>query len=221
MTRGKFGINNTAVAVIAFVFAALGNPLAVLLVAGFALLAERDEWLNRQTMQALLLNLVYTVVNLVLGWVFGWIVWFFAEVKAFDVAKFFNDAETYVRDALYVALIALCVLAVLRVMKGKEVKFPLISKIASGNITAALKKTVPAVPQYAPQYAPPYAPSQVVPTPPAQTAPPPYASPQETPAAPPPAPMAQAAAPQVKYCLQCGASLSADAVFCHVCGERS
>ena len=219
MSKGKFGINNTAIAVIAFVFAALGNPLAVLLITGFALLAERDEWLNHQTVQALLLNLVYTVINLVFGWVFGWIVWFFAEVEAFKVAKFFSDAEGYVRDALYVALIALCAFAVLRVMKGKEVKFPLISKMAGGNIADALIKTA----RPAPQNAPPYTPSQAVPIPPVPTAQtqPQYAPPQETPTAPPPAPMAQATAPQVKYCLQCGASLSADAAFCRNCGERS
>ena len=53
MTKGKFGLSLAAVAVIAFGFAALRQPQSVLLVVGFALLAERDEWLNRQAMQAL------------------------------------------------------------------------------------------------------------------------------------------------------------------------
>ena len=59
MTKGKFGISTTAVAVIAFAFAALRQPVAVLLICGFALLAERDEWLNKQTLQSLLLTVTY------------------------------------------------------------------------------------------------------------------------------------------------------------------
>ena len=48
MKKGKFGLNLAAVAVIAFGFSALRQPQSVLLVAGFALLAEKDEWLNRR-----------------------------------------------------------------------------------------------------------------------------------------------------------------------------
>jgi hypothetical protein len=43
MTKGKFGLSPAAVAVIAFVFSALRQPQSVLLVAGFALLAERTN----------------------------------------------------------------------------------------------------------------------------------------------------------------------------------
>ena len=53
MTKGKFGISTTAVAVIAFAFAALRQPVALLLICVIALLAERDEWLNTQTLQSL------------------------------------------------------------------------------------------------------------------------------------------------------------------------
>jgi len=196
MSKGKFGINLTAIAVIAFVFAALGNPTAVLLVAGFALLAERNEWLNRQAMQALLLNLSYALVNLVLGWLFSRIVWFFSEVEAYKAAKFFNDAKGYVDGALYVALIVLCVLAIIRVMKGKEAKLPLLEEMAGGNIAAAL--TAQSVPQYAPQ-----------PVPQVQEP-----APQQAPAQPEPA------APQGKVCSQCGTQLTDDAAFCNECGSR-
>ncbi len=40
MTKGNFGLSLAAIAVIAFVFAALRQPTSVLLVCGLALLAD-------------------------------------------------------------------------------------------------------------------------------------------------------------------------------------
>ena len=70
MTKGKFGLSLSAIAVIAFAFAALRQPTVVLLICGFALLAEKDEWLNKQTMQALLATIIYYLVILVTDWLF-------------------------------------------------------------------------------------------------------------------------------------------------------
>lgn len=68
MTKGKFGLSLAAIAVIAFVFTALRQPQSVLLIAGFALLAEKDEWLNKQSMQALLLTVTYYLAALAADW---------------------------------------------------------------------------------------------------------------------------------------------------------
>ena len=63
MKKGRFGVSLTAIAAIAFLFTALRQPQSVLLVAGFALLAEKDEWLNRQVLQALLLTIAYYLAH--------------------------------------------------------------------------------------------------------------------------------------------------------------
>ena len=68
MAKGKFGLSLAAVAVIAFGFCALRQPQSVLLVAGFALLAEKDEWLNRQVVQALLLTIAYLAELVMAGY---------------------------------------------------------------------------------------------------------------------------------------------------------
>ena len=83
MTKGKFGLSPTAVAVIAFGFCALRQPQSVLLVAGFALLAEKDEWLNRQALQALLLAIAYYLAELVTGWICGGLAWLFGWVSLY------------------------------------------------------------------------------------------------------------------------------------------
>ena len=77
MKKGRFGVSLTAIAAIAFLFTALRQPQSVLLVVGFALLAEKDEWLNRQVLQALLLTIAYYLAAMILDWIFGGISKFF------------------------------------------------------------------------------------------------------------------------------------------------
>ena len=104
----------------------------MLLVAGFALLAEKNEWLNRQVMQALLLTIVYYVADLVTEWIFGGLVWFFGWAKLYEAVIAMNKVNAFVSGALYIALIVLAVYAVLRVLRGKDAGLPFLSKTAVG-----------------------------------------------------------------------------------------
>lgn len=213
MTKGKFGLSLAAIAVIAFGFAALRQPTSVLLVCGFALLAEKDEWLNKQAMQALLLTIVYYLAELVMGWIFGGLARFFGWVKLYGAVSAMGTAGSFVGDILYLALIVFSVLAVVRVLRGKDAGLPFIAKMAGGDFAAAIKpkagaaaapaQTVPPV-QAAPiqtQYAPPAQPSAPIQTPPAA---------------------AQAApAPSVGRCPACAAPLHEDSRFCTECGAKT
>ena len=212
MTKGKFGLSLAAIAVIAFGFAALRQPTSVLLVCGFALLAEKDEWLNKQAMQALLLTIAYYLAELVTGWIFGGLARFFGWVKLYDAVSAMGKVGSFVGDVLYFALIVLSVLAALRVLRGKDAGLPFIAKMAGGDFTAAIKpkagaaapaQTVPPV-QAAPvqtQYAPPAQPSAPMQTPPAA---------------------AQAApAPSGRRCPAGSAPLHEDSRFCTECGAKT
>ena len=141
MSKGKFGLSLAAVAVIAFGFSALRQPQSVLLVAGFALLAEKDEWLNKQAMQALLLTIVYYVAELVNDWIFGGLARFFEWVELYDAKNVMSTAGSFVEDVLYLALIVFSALAVLRVLRGKDAKLPFLSKMVDGDIAALKSKT--------------------------------------------------------------------------------
>ena len=206
MTKGKFGLSLSAIAVIAFAFAALRQPTAVLLVCGFALLAERDEWLNKQTMQALLVTVTYYLVTLVTDWLFGGLAKFFNWVEVYKAHSAMNTVNTVVGDVIYIAFIALCVFATLRVLRGKDAGLPFLSKMSGGDGAAAFSQKAKA--QAAPAgYAPP------------QTAAPVYTPPVQSPA-PEQTPPAQTAA-AAKFCSSCGASVSGDSAFCTECGAKT
>lgn len=213
MTKGKFGLSLAAVAVIAFGFAALRQPQSVLLVVGFALLAEKDEWLNRQAMQALLLTIAYYLAELVTGWVFGGLARLFGLVNLYGAASAMSTVDSFVGDVLYLALIVFSVLAVLRVLRGKDAGLPFLSKMTDGDIAAAIKPKIRTATASA-QTAPP------VQTAPIQTQ---YAPPAQPPASSqtPPAVTSDAPAPAVRLCPACSAPLHEDSRFCTECGAKA
>lgn len=234
MKKGKFALSLAAIAVIAFAFVVLRQPLAVLLICGFALLAEKDEWLNRQTIQALLLMIVYYLADLVMGWIFGGLATFFGWVKLFKVASVMATIGSVVGTLLYLALVVFSVIAILKLLGGKDAGLPVISKIASGDFVIKAK-TVPA-PPVQPQYAAP--PQPVVPPQPQYAAPQPAPAPvQQQYAAPIPAPMQEQQAatpvleespapvqpdplPGARFCSNCGAPMYEGAIFCAECGTK-
>ena len=79
MRKGVFGFDIWFYGVVALLLAVCRQPLVLGGLMAFVLLVEKDEWLNRQVMQALLLCLGGMALSLLVNWVTGilWIVPFF------------------------------------------------------------------------------------------------------------------------------------------------
>lgn len=144
MNKGKFGISPAAIAVLAFCFCILRQPTAILLVCGFALAAEKDKWLNRQVLQALILSVEYSLADLVLDWIFGGLSRFFSWVELYRAASAISQTGSVISSILYIAFVVLAALAILQVMKGNEAAVPIVPKAAIDGLSALGHGVAPA-----------------------------------------------------------------------------
>lgn len=220
MKKGNYGISFTAIAIIAFVFVLLRQPQSVLLVAGFALLAERDPWLNRQVIQALLLTMAYYGGLLVLDVVFGGLSDFLGWVDAYRAQANLVRVVSVLQDVLFIGLLVLVIMALLKVMKGQDANVPFLGSLAQGNVPGGVQRAPESQGPVAPRNAPekPYEPVKQTPPPPPPRAPEPVRE-----VAPPPtdAPVEEAPKePEVKRCLACHSPVQEGLKFCTECGEK-
>jgi hypothetical protein len=209
MTKGKFGLSLSFIAVIAFGFAAFSQPLAVLLICGFALLAEKDEWLNKQVLQSLLLVVFYNLVILVIDLLFDGLTWLLGTMRAYGAQSTMLTVNSFIDGLIYIVLIVFAVIAILRVLRGKDAGIPLLSKLAGGDLSKAFtpKPQAPAPMQtVAAQSA--YQPSQY------------YAQPVQTAQAQPVQAAYEPPAASQKKCPSCGAPLQPGSIFCTSCGTK-
>ena len=67
--KTKLGINVTMMAAATYLFALFGGYVALLLIAGYVLLCETDEWLKKSAVKALVVSLAISVVSVVIGFI--------------------------------------------------------------------------------------------------------------------------------------------------------
>ncbi len=223
MKKGKYGVAHGVVAAAALAFAILKMPTLVALVLAYALLAEKDEWLNRQTLYAFILSVSYYLIDLVISGGFGALTRVIGWFRFYRLLEFASGAQVVLQTALYILLIAACVLALVRVVKGKDAGIPLVSKL----VDLATGTPTPPKPKPAPQPTPAPVP-QPMPAPVPQPVPAPIPQPVPAPIPQPvPAPH-PASVPQpvsatpiaVMPGWQCGCGTHNDGNFCVSCGQK-
>lgn len=169
MRKGRFGVVLCLYPILAFTGVILHQPLLCALFFLLALLAERDEWASRQSLQALALGLVSYGLGKILNGVGSLL----PEYTTLHYV--FSTVFALVSNLVYLAAIVLSIVAIVRVLKDQEADLPGFSALAY----RAFGKQKPR-PIYPGQMPPPYTPGQP-PYPPQGPVPP-----QNGPSGPPP-----------------------------------
>lgn len=174
MKKGVSGVALNHLAALGFILCILDQPLLGGILMFIAIYVEKDEWLGRQTMQALLLNLFVRLID-----------------SSFVNLSYSIDPEwNSLYDAMwtlsivmsvacFIVIVVFSLIAILNVLKGRDASVPILSG-ASYKLYGKIK---PQYIQVRPQnyYQHPYYPGAQAP-PPMQTAEPPVAPPVATPA---------------------------------------
>jgi len=134
MEKGKFGISINVIAVIAFIFVILRQPQSVLLVVGFALLAEKNEWLNKQVIQSLFLIITYYLAVFVADFIFGGIASFFGSVNIYEASGLILKINSFIAGILLIVLVVFSIMAILKVLKGQDAGIPYFSTIINTTV---------------------------------------------------------------------------------------
>ena len=145
MQKGKYGVCLWFYALVAFILAFLGQVLLGGLLLGFVIVAEKNEWLTRQVIQAFFLTIIVSVINAVLDLlnIFGNV-----PIVGTAIGVVFNVISTIVS----IVVLVFVIIAMVKVVKGQEANMPLLSKLANRAYGIIEKKVAPA------NYAQPQAP---------------------------------------------------------------
>lgn len=168
MQKGKFGVSLSFYAVLAFVLAILDQTLLCGLLLAFVIAAEKNEWVDRQVMQAFFLNIFYTAFTTV----FGSVTWY--RTYSYDLSSYFSGMSAWsiicnvIVSIVAILVLVFAIIAIVNVSKGKEANIPGLSTLAFKAMGLIPPRAVPPVPpQYPqnPQY-PPYQQNGQPPVPP-------------------------------------------------------
>ena len=102
----------------------LGQVLLGGLLLGFVIVAEKNEWLTRQVIQAFFLTIIVSVINAVLDLlnIFGNV-----PIVGTAIGVVFNVISTIVS----IVVLVFVIIAMVKVVKGQEANMPLLSKLAN------------------------------------------------------------------------------------------
>jgi len=128
--KGKTGLKIVGLVLLGYLFAYQGSYTALLLLLGFAVLVEKNETLNFQLGQVLVLRVLYTAV------LAAWAVVYRVLGDLHEIFEFNRDFWHGVRDfndtftnIAWYAFIVLLVIGLINVIKCTEAKIPIVAGI--------------------------------------------------------------------------------------------
>lgn len=151
MSKGKYGIYLWFYAVVAFILAFLGQTLLCGILLGFVIVAEKDEWLSKQVMQAFFLSLVSSVVSGVFSLIHYSTPSISSEIL-YGIHRIFYTGINVIESLVSILVLVLVIIALTKVTKGKDAGIPLLSKLADRAFHVVEKQVYPPQQYQQPQY---------------------------------------------------------------------
>ncbi|HOV68829.1 MAG TPA: hypothetical protein PLZ84_00730 [Clostridia bacterium] len=143
MKLGKYGLSLAAVGALSFVLCFLGVIEALILVLAYCVIVEKDQYLIKQSLQALYLLIAYNLIITAIGWIFSFFIWLFKLVSAYEVVESIMNINSFVDGVIYVGLFVLSLLAVINILRGRDAGVPLINTLADATMGKVIPKAPP------------------------------------------------------------------------------
>lgn len=151
MSKGKYGIYLWFYAAVAFILAFLGQTLLCGILLGFVIVAEKDEWLSKQVIQAFFLSLFSSVVSGVFSLIHYSTPSISSEIL-YGIHRIFYTGINVIESLVSILVLVLVIIALTKVTKGKDAGIPLLSKLADRAFNVVEKKVYPPQQYQQPQY---------------------------------------------------------------------
>jgi len=149
MRKGNYGIAYVFYAVLAFVLALFGQSLMLFLLTAFVIIAEKDEWTSKLSLQACGLVGIRWIVSEALGIVklpFEWLNRIIRPEYDSFYYKFMNvigDIFNFLNEVVDIVILVFILMAIAKLIKGAEPKLPIVSKFANWAYGASDVKKCP------------------------------------------------------------------------------
>jgi uncharacterized membrane protein len=143
MTKGKYGITLAAVAALAFILALFNFTEVLVLVVGYAIIAEGNNWLTKQTLQALFLKIGYSIALVVVQWIPNGYNTIYGKINIFNITGFVNIFNGFLTGALGLIMLIFCIIAFFKIIKGQDANLPIFGDLADRAMGIFKAKTVP------------------------------------------------------------------------------
>ncbi|MCM1184687.1 MAG: hypothetical protein NC337_15055 [Roseburia sp.] len=118
MRKDNFGICLSFYAVLGFVFALLGQTVAALLLLGFVIVVEKDQWLTMQVMQAFFLSIFSGIVTTIIGI-------FSVLYKIPLLGVVFSGIFGVISAIISLIVIVFAIIGISKTAKGEDANIPL------------------------------------------------------------------------------------------------
>jgi hypothetical protein len=147
MEKGKYGIYLWFYAVMAFVFTAAGDTTLGILLLGFVLVVEKNEWLTKQVLQAFCLALFKILTRQILSrlsisnFIYSPDNYLYnTRSVVYTLINGFNYLISWINSLIGLFVLILCIVGIIKVVKGQDAGIPLIAKLVNRAFGIVEKK---------------------------------------------------------------------------------